>query len=161
MKKDSFRDVERENIFVQTLFNYSHFQEVNSADRNIEFMSLIQNSKNGPNFFIKLIDCYSFCRPHNPNFSKLFMKCLFLCFPQTLEESKKFIRQTKILKYLVFQEEFQQNKELINKYSQGGRFNKQQNDLFSIILKDDEKSFDTFLKNTETDDSKTSKNVLV
>ena len=99
-------DIEKDNEFIKNLFNFSQFQERNYINLILQISSFIQNSKNGPNYFIKLIDYYSLCRPTFPNFSKLFVNCVFSCLPETTEENKTFIKyQTKALKYIIFQEE--------------------------------------------------------
>ena len=92
-KKESLGDIERENEFIKTLFNFSLFQEKNSADRINKILSFIKNSKNGPNYFINLLEYYSLCRPQNLDISKLFVKCIFFCFLETTEQIKTFIKK--------------------------------------------------------------------
>ena len=107
--KESLSAIERENEFTKTMFNFTQLQEKNSADRINKILSFIQNSKNGPYYFIKLIDYYSLCRVQHPDLSKLFVKCIFFCYPETTEENKAFIKkQTEALKYIIFPEESQQ-----------------------------------------------------
>ena len=92
-KKESLGDIERENEFLKTLFGFTEFQETSSPDRINKILSFIQNSKNGPNYFIKLIDHYSLCRPQYPNISKLFVKCIFFCFQETHEPNNKLLNE--------------------------------------------------------------------
>ena len=77
--KESLINIEKENELIKTLFSFTKFQEKKSAERIYQILSFIQNSKNGPNYFIKLIDNYSLCRMQHPNLSKLFVKCIFFC----------------------------------------------------------------------------------
>ena len=131
-KKGSLSDIENESEFIRTLFNFTKPQEKNSASRINLILTFIQNSKNGPNYFIKLIDRHSLCRPQHPDFSKLFVKCIFSCFPET-EENKTFIKkQTEALKFIIFPDKFQQktNKTI----------------LLSLIQRDDDTSLESFLK---------------
>ena len=113
--KESLRDIERENEFTKTIPNFTQLQEKNSADRINKILSFIQNSKNGPSYFIKLIDHYSLCRIQHPDLSKLFVKCIFFCFLETTEQIKTFIKkQTEALKFILFPEELQQKKGLVS-----------------------------------------------
>ena len=161
-KNESLSNVERENEFIQTIFNFSHLQEKNSADRINTILTFIQNSSNGPNYFFKIIDFYSLSRPLYPNFSKLLVKCLYFCSPetQTNEEDIQYIKkQTEALKFIIFPETFQpKTTDKMNicfgfRSSQNDpEIQKKQDDLFSIISKDDNNSLDSFLKaHTEID----------
>ena len=149
--KQSLSNIERENESTKTIFNFTQLQEKNSAGRINKFLSFFQNSKSGPNYFIKLIDHYSLCRVQYPNLSKLFVKCIFFCYPETTEENKTLIKkQTEGPKNIIFPEEFQQKKSTGYGFSQKNQeCETKMNDLFSFIQKDDENSFDSFLKSNQ------------
>ena len=79
--KDFMREIEykqkEENEYNKKLFIFNgdeaqlkHFPEI--------FTNFIKNSKNGPNYFIILLDFYSKCRPNQPHLSREFTECLFL-----------------------------------------------------------------------------------
>ena len=153
-KKELFSDFERENELIKTLFNFSKFQEKNSAALINQILTFLQTSKNGPDYFIKLIDYYSLCRPQYPNLSKLFVQSIFFCFPETTQQNKTFIKkQTEALKNIIFPEEFQQNTtnnpmkglklEFLQKIEE---LEKKMNDLSSLIENDDDDSLDSFIK---------------
>ena len=138
--KESLINIEKENELIKTLFSFTKFQEKKSAERIYQILSFIQNSKNGPNYLIKLVDHFSLCRPHNPDLSKLFVKCIFFCFPETNEENKTFIKdRTEALKYFIFPEEFQQ-KPTNGSSQKNQEFEKKMKDLFSLLQEDDENS---------------------
>ena len=100
-------NIERENKFIKNLFKITKFQEKNSTNQITKFLAFLQNSKNVPKYFIKLIGHYSLCRPKYPNISKLFVKCIFSCFP---EQNKNVImNQTDILKFIIFPEDALKN----------------------------------------------------
>ena len=140
-KKESLSNIERENEFIKTLFNFTKIQEKSSSDLNNQFLSFLQNSQNGPNYFIKLIDHYSFCRPQYHDLSQLFVKSIFSCFPETIEENKTFLKsQTYLLKFIIFPEEFPINE------------NKELKEMFLLLQKDDIDGFISFLSNNPTID---------
>ena len=153
-KKESLSEIKRENEFIQTLFNFVHFQEKNFAGQINIILSFIQNSKNGPNYFIQLIDNCSLCRPQYRDIWKLFVKCIFFCFPETTEQNKSFIKQqTEVLKDIVFPNEFQHKSKTSTTKNYGfgssqknEEFTKKTNVLFSLIQNDDGTSLDSFLK---------------
>ena len=149
INKESLSDIERENEFIKTLFNFSHFQEKSYANRINKILSFIQNSKNEPNYFIQLIEYYSLCRSQYPGISKLFVKCIFLCFPETTEQNKNVIKnQTEVLKNIIFPEELQQ-KPSTGSSKKNEEFEKKKNELFSLIQKDDDTSLDSFIQNNQ------------
>ena len=80
--RESLTNIEREKEFIQTLFNFSHFQETNPDLRINQILPFFQNSKNGPNYLINLIDYYPLCRPQHSNICKLFVENVFLSFPK-------------------------------------------------------------------------------
>ena len=140
-KKESLSDIERENEFIKTLFNFTKIQEKSSADLNNQFLSFLQNSQNGPNYFIKLIDHYSLCRPQYHDLSKLFVKSIFSCFPETIEENKTFLKsQTYLLRFIIFPEEFPV------------KVSKEQQEMFLLLQKDDVDGFISFLSKNPTID---------
>ena len=123
-KKESFSDIARENEFIKTLFNFTNFQERNNTDLKNTVLSFLQISKNGPNYFINLIDHYSICRPQYPDLSNLFVKCVFLCFPETTEQESQ-------QKYNLTMNNFGSSQ----KIKEPG---KKKNDFFSLFPKNDE-----------------------
>ena len=73
------------NEYIKELFNFNggetqlkHFKET--------FTNYINDSNNGPNYFIKLLDFYSQCRPHQckpqHNVSKELIECVSSSFPE-------------------------------------------------------------------------------
>ena len=49
------------------------------------FITFIIHSKQGPNYFIGLLE-YSKCRPHQQDISKELVECLYFCFPEQINE---------------------------------------------------------------------------
>ena len=131
--KELLSDIERENEFIKTLFNFTTLQEKNYSDRITKIVSFLQNSKNGPNYFIQLIDYYSLCRPQHSDLSKLFIKCIFFCFLETTEQNITFLKkQTDVLNSIMFPEELQQK---ITTSQKNEEFEKKKNELFHLFRK--------------------------
>ena len=144
--KELSSEIEKENKFIKALFNIS-YQGKNSAERIKEILSFIQNSKNGPNYFIQLIDYFYLCRPQHLRLSMLFVKCVFFCFPETTEANKTFIKnQTEALKFILFPEECKQNPNAGTSQKDGKQENCH-NEPFLLLQKDDDTSFSSFLQN--------------
>ena len=98
------------------------------------FTNYVKNSKNDLHYFPRFIDYYSLCRPNQQDFSRELVGCLYSCFPERIDEIQRFIRgDTLILKFIVFPEEFPINK------------NKEQNEMFMLLQKDDVEGFISFL----------------
>ena len=127
-----------ENEFIRELFN------LNGDETQLQqIKDIIQNSDNGPYYFIKLFDHYSFCRPNYHNISKALVECIYSCFPEQINEIQQNIKDnTYILQFTIFPEEFPRNK------------NKEQNKMFLLLQKDDIDGFISFLSKNPTIDIK-------
>ena len=68
------------NKIHKDLFN-SNGAETQLKNLKEVFTRFIKNSKNRPDYFIKLIDYYSTCRPYHHNISKELIECVCSCFP--------------------------------------------------------------------------------
>ena len=117
-----------ENDFNKELFNLN-LDKVSLT----HIKEMIKMSKNGPKYFIDLFDHYSKCRPHQHNVCKELVDCVYSCFPEQINEIQQNIRNTEILKFIIFPEEFQINE------------NKEQKEMFSLLQKDDIDGFISFL----------------
>ena len=98
--------IKEENEFIKKLFDFNgvetHYQHPKTY-----FLSLIQNSKNDPKYFVDLLKHYSKCRPHQQLVSKELVGCVYSCFPEQTNEIQQKIKEiTNILRFIVFPEEF-------------------------------------------------------
>ena len=105
------------------------------------FRTFIIHSKQGPNYFIGLLE-YSKCRPHQQDISKELVECLYFCFPEQINEIQKNTKNTEILRFIIFPEEFPMKE------------NKEQNEMFLLLEKDDIDGFISFLSNNPTIDNR-------
>ena len=67
--------MKEENEFMKELFNLS----VGKAQLT-HLKEMIKRSKNGPNYFLRLLDHYSQYSPHQSNLSKELIECIYSCF---------------------------------------------------------------------------------
>ena len=130
--------LKEENENNKELFNFSGFQLKHMKEL---FTNYIRNSKNGLNYFISFLDFYSKCRPHQHTVSKELVECIYSCFSEEIEEIKQNIKEdTEVLTFIMFPEEFPINK------------NKEQNEMFLLLQKDDIDGFISFLSKNPTID---------
>ena len=129
--------MKEENEFNKELFNFNGYEPQHLKEL---FTRSLKNSINDPNSFIQLLDNYSKCRPDQHNISKELVECVFSYFPEQIYEIQQEIKQTKILKFIIFPEEFPR------------KGSKEQNEIFLLLQKDDIDGFISFLSKNPTID---------
>ena len=137
---DIVSKLREENEVIKELFDFNgcttqikHLKEV--------FTNFINNSNNCSYYFLQLLEYYSKFRPHQHNISKELTECIYSCFPEQINEIQQNIKEnTKILKFIIFPEEFPMNE------------SKERNEMFSLLQRDDIDGFISFLSNNPTID---------
>ena len=98
-------ELKENNETIKELFNFNGGES--QLNHLIEiFTNYIMNSKNGPKFFIDLLNFYSRCRLFHHGVSKKLTNYVFSCFPEQINEIQKYIKNANILKFIIFPEEF-------------------------------------------------------
>ena len=128
--------LKKENENIKRLFNY------NGDETQLKLLTeYFNNSKNGPNFLIGFLENFSKRRPHQTDVSKELVKCVYSCFPEQILEIQQFIKEnTVVLKFIIFPEEYPINE------------NKEQQEMFLLLQKDDIDGFIGFLSKNPTID---------
>ena len=127
-----------ENENIKELFNFKG-EETDFKQLEELFTNYInKNSTNGSNYFIRFLEHYSKCRPHQHAISKELIEYVYSCLPEQINEIQKYIKNAKILKFIIFPEEFPVNE------------NKEQKEMFLLLQKDDIDGFISFLSKNPT-----------
>ena len=132
--------LKEENENIKELFSsngnktqFKHLKEV--------FTNFIKNSKNDSKYFIKLLDLYSKSRSRHHCVSIELVECIYSSFPKQINEIKHYFKSfNNLLKFIIFPEEFPINE------------NKEQQEMFSLLQKDDIDGFISFLSKNPTID---------
>ena len=119
--------------------------EFNGSETHIQhlkdiFTKFIKISKIGSNYFINFLNHYSICRLHHHVVSGELVECVYSSFPEQIDEIKQYIKNTKILKFIIFPEEFPINK------------SEERKEMFLFLQEDDIDGFISFLSKNPTID---------
>ena len=132
-----------ENKFINELFG---LHEDGSCLKNLNenFVHILNNSKSDPKYFIGLLNYFSKCRPTQQHITKELIECVYSCFPLQINEIQKYIKEdtffTQLPKFIIFPEEFPT------------KGNKEQNEMFLLLQRDDFDGFISFLSKNPTID---------
>ena len=130
--------LKEESLFHKELFKFNGSESQLKHIKEL-FTNLIQNSKSGSQYFIDFLKFYATCRPHQRNVSKELVECVYSNFPEQINGIQNEIKEENILTFIIFPDEF-----LINE-------DKEQNEMFLLLQKDDVDRFISFLsKNPKT-----------
>ena len=134
-----------EKIFLKELFSFDG-DKAQVQYLNELFTNLIKKSNKDSiypqcSYFIDFLDFYSFCRPTQNYVSKELIACVCSYFPEIIIEIQQGIKENEdIIKFIIFPEEFPIGE------------NKEQNEMFLLLQKDDIDGFISFLSKNPTID---------
>ena len=131
--------LEEEKKFIKELFNSSGDEE-QIKHLNEIFTNYITNSNNDLLYFIYLLNYYSKCRPHQQHVSKKLFDFVCSCFSEQNNEIQQNIKNTSILKFVIFPEEFPKNE------------SEELKEIFLLLQKDDIDGLISFLSRKPTID---------
>ena len=94
--------MKEENENNKELFNF----QGDEAQLKELYTNYIKNSRNGLNYFIQFLEHYYKCRTNQNHISKELVECIYYCFPEQINEIQQKIKNTEILKFIIFPEEF-------------------------------------------------------
>ena len=101
--------------------------------------SILLDTKHNLNYFIKILEFYSRCRPHQHNVSTELSKCIYSCYPEQINQIQQKIKDnTDVLKFIIFPEEFPMKENELRK------------EMFLLLQKDDIDVFISFLSKNPT-----------
>ena len=84
--------IKEENEHIKELFNFNGDETQLKSLKEL-FTKFILNSNNGPNYFLKLLEHYSLCRPHEHHISRELIECVYSCFPEQINEIQHIIKR--------------------------------------------------------------------
>ena len=93
--------LKEENENVKELFNFN-----GDEAQLTHIKEIIKHSSNGSNYFLKFLEHYSLCRPHQHSVSRELVECLYSCFPEQINEIQQKIKKKSFLKFIIFPEKF-------------------------------------------------------
>ena len=97
--------LKKENEIMKELFNFNGDKTELEHLKKV-FTNFISSTDNGPKYFIKLLDLYSVCRPHQHFILIQLIDCIFTCFSDQSDEIQLEIKKHTIyLKHVIFPEE--------------------------------------------------------
>ena len=130
--------LKEENEMIKDIFNF------NVCETQVKHIKAsITESNNGPHYQILLLDHYSKCRPRHQHICRELVECVYSCFPEQINEIQKDIKNKIILRFIIFPKEFPINE------------SKEQQQMFSLLQRDDIDGFISFLSNNPTIDNRT------
>ena len=116
--------LKEENVNIKELFNFNGY-EVQFKHIKELFPNYIRKSKNDPDYFVNFLEFYSHCRPNQYSLSKELVECVYSFFPEQINEIQQLIKNTDVLKFIIFPEDFSINE------------NKEQKEMFYLLQNDD------------------------
>ena len=132
--------LKEENEITKGLFNFNGDETQLKPLREI-LNNFIKISKNDSIYFIVLLEHYSKCRPNQQHVSRELVEYVYFCFPEQINDIQQYIKDnTYILKFIIFPDEFRIKE------------NKEQNEMFLLLQKDDIDGFISFLSKNPTID---------